>query len=297
MNRFSQNSQAILFMLISMASFSMMTTVIRLLANNMHSTQMVFMRNIFSLLIIIGVVLAMHRKIPSFKTQRLSRHFWRGTIGFCAMSLWFHAITLLPLTLATAISFITPVLSTIIAIIFLGEKAGIRRWSAIIAGFIGVLVVLRPDTGTMDSNVFLVLFSSIFMAIAGTMVKSLTRTESPETIVYYMSLFMTLWSIIPAMFFWQEIQLNSISLIFLVAVFSTVAHLSLTRAFMRADIVVLMPFDFTRLIFTAILAYFMFGEVMDEQTITGAIIIVASAVYIAHREAKLRKNTGISKKI
>jgi len=280
---------AIGFMLASMLCFSAMNTIIRHLATDLHSTQMVFMRNVLSLLIIIAIAAVMQRGRPRFPTERLSGHIWRGTIGLLSMELWFHAITLMELTLATAISFITPILSTIIAILFLGEKAGIRRWGAIIAGFIGMLVILRPDASGMNPNVVFVLVSSTLMAIAGTVVKSLTRTEPPETIVFYMSLIMTLWSIVPAALYWRDFTLVHVGWAFLIALFSTGAHLMLARAYMRADVVVLMPFDFTRLIFTAILAYLFFAEIMDSQTIIGSLIIVASTVYIAHREARLNR--------
>jgi len=277
-------------MLASMMCFAAMNVIIRSLSIvGLHSTQMVFMRNVMSLIMIMVVSIVMRRGVPSFKTKRFGGHFWRGSVGFVAMELWFHAITLLPLTLATAISFITPILSTIIAIVFLGEKAGIRRWAAIFAGFVGMLVILRPDVSGMNPDALFVLFSSMCMAVAGTVVKSLTRTESPETIVFYMALIMTIWSIAPATLYWQPPNSWHLWLAFWIAVFSTGAHLMLARAYMRADVVMLMPFDFTRLIFTALLAYVFFGEVMDAQTIMGSLIIVASTVYIAHREARLKR--------
>lgn len=277
-------------MLASMACFAAMNVIIRALSAELHSTQMVFMRNALSLVLIVIVAGVMQRGIPRFNTERLSGHFWRGSIGFVAMELWFHSVTIMPLTLATAISFITPILSTIIAIVFLGEKAGLRRWSAIGAGFVGMLVILRPDVGGLNATALFVLASSMCMAVAGTVVKSLTRTEKPETIVFYMSLIMTLWSIAPAMMYWQTPSAWQLWMAFWIAVFSTGAHMMLARAYMRADVVVLMPFDFTRLIFTGILAYMYFGEVMDAQTISGSLIIVASTVYIAHREARLKRS-------
>ena len=280
-------------MIASMASFALMNTIIRLLSFELHSTQMVFMRNVISLLLIMALSAWMQRGVPRFTTQKFSGHFWRGTLGCLAMELWFHSVTLMPLTLATAISFITPVFSTIIAIFFLGEKAGIRRWSAILAGFVGMLVILRPDVGGISPDAFFVLGSSLLIGVAGVVVKSLTRTESPETIVFYMALIMTVWSFFPALMFWQPITLPQLWLAFWIAVFSTGAHLMLARAYMRADIVVLMPLDFTRLVFTAILAYLFFGELLDTQTLIGSAIIVASTVYIAHREAALKRQTKV----
>jgi drug/metabolite transporter (DMT)-like permease len=284
MQPLTRTGQAIALMLISMACFSCMTSVIRLLAAEIHPMQIVLLRNLFSLAIVIIVAMCVERGLPRFKTRRIGGHFWRASIGSLSMQIWFYALTIMPLTLATALSFITPVLTTLIAIVFLGEKAGIRRWSAIIIGFIGVLIMLRPDASGSHSGIFLVLGSAALMAVAGTVVKALTRTESPETIVFFMSLIMLLWSLVPGIYTWQTPTPYQLWLSFLIALFSTGAHLMLARAYTRADMVVLMPFDFSRLIFTGILAYLLFDETMDAQTITGALIIVASTVYIAHRE-------------
>jgi drug/metabolite transporter (DMT)-like permease len=281
--------QAVLLMLIAMAFFSAMNIAIRVLAHTMPSTQMVLLRNICSLILILVWDIALHRRIPRFHTSRITGHFWRASIGIVAMELWFHAITLLPITLATALSFTTPIFSTIIAIAFLGEKAGIRRWSAIALGFVGMLVILRPGLGGVGPDALFVIGSSTMMAIAGVLVKTLTRTEPPETIVFYMALFMIPWSVLPAIPNWQSVHMHQMGLVFLVSFFSTAAHLLLARAYVRADMVMLMPFDFSRLVFTALMAYALFGETMDGYTIGGSLLIVGSTVYIAHREARLHK--------
>lgn len=285
----SRTLQAIGLMILSMLAFACMSTIVRLLGSDMPSPLMVFLRNVVSLAIVLAWSGLLQKGVPAFPTTRLKSHFWRASIGVLSMELWFYSLTIMPLTLATALSFTAPIFSTIFAIFFLGEKAGIRRWSAMIIGFIGVMVILRPDTHGVDSKALFVLLSSSMMAVAGVLVKSLTRTETPETIVFYMALFMVLWSFFPAIPFWQEVTLYQWWLVFLIALFSTVAHLMLSRAFIRADLVVLMPFDFTRLIFVAALAYPMFGETMDSHTLAGALIIVASTVYIAHRESRKRK--------
>jgi drug/metabolite transporter (DMT)-like permease len=284
--------QAIMLMLMSMLCFSAMNIVIRSMAGELPSTQIVLLRNIFSLAIVVAWQVMLTRHIPKFKTQRPFGHFWRATAGICAMEAWFYSLTLLPINLATALSFTTPIFATIVAIVFLGERAGIRRWCAIMAGFIGMLIILRPGTEAMDPRALFVIFSSTMMAIAGTLVKSLTRTEPPETIVFYMALFMIPWSALPVIGHWQPVDSGQYGTIFVIALLSTIAHLFLARAFMRADMVMLMPFDFTRLIFTAIFAYFLFGETLDGPTLLGSLIIVASTVYIARREAKARKKQG-----
>lgn len=281
----SSTLAGILFMLTAMWCFSCMNIAIRALVEFMPSTQMVFLRNVVSLIAIALWILVSQRGFSSLKTVRIKGHFWRAAVGIIAMEMWFYSLSVLPLTLATALSFTTPIFATILAITMLGEKAGWRRWVAIIMGFIGVLIIIRPGHEVLHIGAFVVLGSSAFMALAGTLVKTLTRTERSETIVFYMALFMIPLSFPPAIPQWQPVHNDAWGLLVVVAVFSTAAHLMLTRAFRRADMVVLVPFDYTRLVFTAILAYIFFGEVMGAYTVIGAAVIMCSSLYIAHREA------------
>jgi drug/metabolite transporter (DMT)-like permease len=131
--------------------------------------------------------------------------------------------------------------------------------------------------------------ASLMMGISGVLVKTLTRTESPETIVFYMTLFMIPWSLIPALLHWQEVTAHQWWLVFMIALFSTFSHLTMTRAFKHVDLVVLMPLDFTRLIFVSILGFIFFDEILTLQTALGALVIVASTVYITHRETRHKK--------
>ena len=283
--------QAMLMFLFSMACFAAMNILIRMLADSMHSTQMVFVRNALSLVFIIALSTYQQQAFPRFTTSRLSGHIGRGMAGLIAMQLWFHSVTIMPVTLVTALSFTTPIFATIFAIIFLGERAGIRRWSALAISFVGMLIILRPDAGMVDAKVFFVLASSAAMAVAGTFVKSLSRTEAPETIVFYMVMVMTPLSLPLALLHWQAISLSQLWILFWIAVLSTLAQLMMARAYKRAEMVVLLPLDFTRLVFTSLFAYVMFGEILDSHAWFGAGIILVSTVYIAHREAVRKKKT------
>lgn len=278
-------------MLSAMFCLSSMNVALRMISGEggLDSTQIVVFRHIWSIVIIMMWAIFLKMKLSDFKSNRLNGHFWRATFGIIAMQLWFYSISIMSINMATALSFTTPIFSTILAIIFLGEKAGFRRWAAIVTGFIGMLIILRPDVNGVSNSGWIVIAASLLMAGSGVMVKSLTSSESAETIVFYMSVFMLLWSVPVAMPFWRPFTLYQLGISFVVALCSTAAHLFMARAFMRAELVKLMPLDFTRLVFTAILAYIFFDETIDSQTICGSAVIVASAVYIGHREAKRSK--------
>ena len=279
---------AICFMVLSMACFSLMNVFIRYSATDLHTTQIVFLRNLFSLLILLPWVLRSGSVV--LKTERMWGHFWRGTVGMMGMQLWFYSIAILPMNEATALSLTAPIFATIVAIVWLGERAGIHRWSAIIIGCVGALIVIRPSPDNMNWNMLIVPCATFLWAIAGTLVKTLTKTEPPNRIVFYMAFFMTLWSLPPALYYWKTPGMELIALTFAVALASTAAHAFLVRAYASADMVLLMPFDFFRLVFTAIFAYAAFHEVADMWTWVGGAVIVSSAAYIAHREAlKKRK--------
>lgn len=280
--------RGIAYVIAAMACFAAMSTAVRWTAALMPTSQMVFLRNIISLgLVSAWIFTRYHPRV--MRTQRLKGHFWRAGLGFVAMEIWFYSLSILPLTLATALSFTTPVFGTIAAMLILKEKAGWRRWIAISIGFIGVLIILRPGTDSLQLSAGIVLISSAFMALAGVVVKTLTRTEQSETIVFYMALLMTPLSLPGAVYFWQPTSTEAWIGVGLIALFSTTAHLLVTRAYLHAQMTTLLPFDFMRLIFTAIFAYFLFSETMDEYTLLGAAIIMASSIYIAHREAMRRQ--------
>lgn len=279
--------RGIALMVLAMACFAMMNAAIRELAGGMPTTQVVFLRNITSFMMI-ALWIASRRQFSALRTDRITSHLWRAAIGTVAMQIWFYSLSILPLTLATALSFTTPVFGTVFAIWILKEKASWRRWSAIAVSFVGVIIILRPDAESLNAAALIVLVSSALMALAGIVVKSLTRTQAPETIVFYMALLMTPLSAPLGILHWGPVSFSQAVLILFVAVTSTTAHLLVTRAYVHADMVTLLPFDFMRLLFTAGLAYVFFHEVMDGYTLLGAGIILAAAVYIAHRESVRR---------
>lgn len=273
------------FYVFAMLCFSVMNTLIRSVTQEVAPSQAVFLRNVFSFLFLLPVAWHFWRSTPA--TERLSLHFWRAAVGLVAMETWFLSLSLMPVSHATALSFTTPLFATLFAFLFLGELIGKWRIGALIVGFLGALVILRPwQSGEMNASVAIVLFSAAMMAVASIVVKRLTATEPAWRIVFYMASFMSLLSAPLGLWHWEGISGLSYVKIAGVAFTSTVAQLAMVSAFARVGIVLLMPFDFLRLVFTSILAVTLLGETIDAPTMIGAAIIVASSALIAWREKR-----------
>jgi drug/metabolite transporter (DMT)-like permease len=280
----SAQTRAILLMLASTACFSLMNILIRYASLDLHSTVIVFFRNVFCVVLLLPIMLSVHG--GGIRTDRPRGHFWRATVGIIGMQAWFYSLTILPLNQATALSYTSPLFSTLFAVLYLHEKASRTRWLALFVGFLGAMLILRPDPDNFDARALIVVFAATIWAVAGMLVKTLTLTEPPLRIVFLMSIIMSLWSLPPALYFWSPVALSDLVLLVGVAAVSIGAQWSLTKAYSLADVSSLMPFDFSRLVFTAILAYLAFGETSDYTTWIGAAIIVLSAAQAARLESR-----------
>lgn len=282
---------AALCMLGSSAMFSLMNSFIRLLSESMHSSLIVSWRNLMALALLLPI--AAYRGFGTLRTRRLKGHFWRGLVGMFGMQLWTYCIVTIDLNVATALSFTAPLFACLFAVIFLHEKADHWRWLALFAGFIGTLIIIRPGMGDFSSVSLVVLFTTSLWATTGLLVKSLTRTEPPFRIVFLMTVFMTIFSLPFAVHVFRLPNADEFLLILCVAVTSLAAHFLQVQAYSMASVVSLMPFDFTRLLFTSIFAYLFFSETLDEATFVGGLIVLISAISIARRDARMRAPSSI----
>ena len=223
------------------------------------------------------------------KTARLDLQLWRALLTLASTLMWFSALTLLPLAQAVALNFTIPLFVTIGAAAFLGEPVRARRWTAIAVGFAGVMVILRPGGGDVSWPMALPIVAALTMATSVLVMKRLTRTDATATIVAYQTLLVVPLTLAVAAFFWQQPTLPIVGVMAGIGVLSTCGHLMLTRAFALADASAVIPFDYARLPFIAVIAFAAFGEVPDAWTWAGAAIIAASAIYIARREAQLAR--------
>lgn len=277
------------FMLGACVLFAIMNALFRMMADlGVHPLQSAFLRSAMSMLVFMPVVWR-NGGIAFLKTPRVGGILSRGLYAAGGMITWVWALKLLPMAEAIAINFTAPLFAVVGSALFLREKVRARRWGAVLVGFIGVLIVVRPGADTLTIGSLLALFAAMFQAGAALTVRSLTGTEPSDRIVAWTTIMLTVLTFVPAMTVWiwptTEMWLISLAL----GVVGVFGHSFMTRAFAHAEASLVMPLDYARLPFGAAIAYVLFAEVPGMFTWIGGAVIAGSAIYIARREAKLAK--------
>ncbi|MEM9140433.1 MAG: DMT family transporter [Pseudomonadota bacterium] len=283
-------SRAILLMCLSTLGFAIMHVIIRYTTQNtdLHSFQIAFFRNVFGMIVFLPILIT--QGTAFLKTERLPLHGIRSLFNIGAMLMFFYALSITEVAHVTALAFSAPIFAGILSVVFLGERFRIRRWMAIGVGVIGMLVIVRPGIIPVGLGPILVITSAFLWAVVLTIIKVMSRTESSLTIVAYMNIFLAIYALGPALYVWVWPTWDGWLLMGAIAVFGTVAQLSVSQAVKEADQTLIMPYDFLRLIWVAIMGYFIFGEVPDIFIWVGGAIIFASGAYLAFRERRLAQD-------
>lgn len=279
--------QGPVLMILAVSGLALMNTIVRIAAEDIHVFQVVFFRNIFALIFMMPWLFA--SGFGGLKTTRLRLHLVRSLTGFTAMVLWFLSLSLLPLVDATALNFTIPLFITLGAAVFLGESVRLRRSLATLIGFVGVLIIIRPGFEEVSIITGAPVLAAAFMAAAMLMVKSLSGTERPQTMVLYMNFFMTLLAIPLALFVWQWPSAEVWAMCLLIGLLGALCHIGIAKAMTLAEAASLAPLDYARMPVTAVLAFALFGEIPDLWTWVGAGIIIGSSFYITRREAQIAR--------
>ncbi len=276
-----------LWMTLASGSFSVMTALIRPAAEEVHPFEIVFFRNLFGLILLSPLIF--RQGLGALRTTRLRLHLLRAACFLGAMLCWFSAIPHVTLVDAISLNFTAPIFITILAALVLHEQVRARRWTAVAFGFAGAIVILRPGFQEFNFWLILVLGDATIWSIAAIVIRMLTRTDSPTTIVAHMFMWVTPASFILALFVWHTPSWHTLMVLLALSLASTIGHVAMTRAFQAAEASVLVPFDYTRLVFGGLIGFLAFGEVPDTWTLAGAAVIIGSALYIAHREGRLSR--------
>jgi len=284
----SNNKLAIFLIITSVFFGTVMLSFLKIAQEDVNVYVAGFFRFFLGLIIILPYIIK--NKEAVLKTTHLKQHFLRAILGLPAMLLYFSALVLLPIEKLTAISFVVPLIVTILAVFFLGEKIYIYRTLALLLGFSGMLVIIRPGFVDISIGVYMVLFSALLWSINIIITKKISKDDSAITILAYQSIFMSLLSFFIVLFFWEMPSLKTFVYLILAAMCGTVLHLTLNHAFKLVDVSMTQPYSFLNLVFASIIGYFVFDEMPDLYTWIGALIIFTGVLIISYREMKLDKD-------
>jgi drug/metabolite transporter (DMT)-like permease len=281
------NLRGILWVGMSGVLFALLNVFTLIPSQHLNPYVMAFMRYFFGTLMLIPIVLklGLHR---AMRTDRLPLHLFRGAIHAGGMFLWFIGLPLTTLASVTALGFTGPIFVTIGAALFLGEKVRMRRWMAVMVGFAGAMIIIRPGVGDLGYGAICILISTPLFSISNIVSKALASTESAHKIVIWQHLSIVLFAFPVALWFWETPSWSDLGWFVAAGLCGTLGHLCQQNGYQLADITLLQPIGFVSLLWNALLGYFLFFQQPDVWTFVGAAVIFASALYISHREAVRR---------
>jgi drug/metabolite transporter (DMT)-like permease len=274
---------AILLILAASLIFAVSDSVAKLVVGPLPAVELMWIRSIVVMLVTLPAVL--WRKGPGvLRAKQPLRQILRGACIFISSIAFLTGLIYLPLADASAINFIWPVLITIFSVIMLGEKVGIRRAGALIAGCIGMLIIIRPGSGAFQPAAVFPLIAAAVWAFASVLTRMMAAAESPETTLIWSAAIALLCSTLILPFVWVTPTWREIGFGVFIGLSSAAAHSMIVFAFDRAPASALAPFSYMQLVWAALCSLLIFDVVPDRWVILGGAIIAASGIYTAHRE-------------
>jgi len=274
---------SIALLLTATVLFSVMTVLVKWFGAIYGTIAVFFCRAFFALIPVLPLMMR-HGLTNAMRSARPGAHAFRCAVGVFGMALNFYALTVLPLADVVAIGFTVPMFSTALSIPLLGEKVGVRRWSAVVVGFLGVLLIVRPGFGGSSALTLIPLAGAMFNAVSLIWVRKLTATERSETIVFYFMLTSAVIGGALLPLHWSPPTVSDLALLVLMGLLGGIAQVMHTTAFRNAPVAVLAPFEYTAMLWAVIAGYLVWGNLPTWWTGAGTGLIVASGLYILHRE-------------
>ena len=280
--------RGILLIMTAIALFVVMDANAKYLSHYLPVIQIVWARNTFALLFLC-IMLRRHHPLLLLRTTSPKLQIVRSLLLFGSTWFFFAAIHYIPLADASSISFVTPLMVTALSVPFLGEKVGVRRWTAIAVGFVGALIVIRPGPGLLQSAAVLPLLSATCFAFYQIATRILATRDHAYTTSLWSPLVGALVTSAMMPFLWHPPTLQQWPLLLLIGAIGGFSHFVFIRAYEYAPPSALAPFAYTNLIWTVSIGYLVFGDLPDRYTALGAAIIVASGLYTLYREQVRRR--------
>jgi drug/metabolite transporter (DMT)-like permease len=271
------------------------------------TSEIIFFRS-FCAILPIAILLGMRGELKNgLKTKRLGSHILRAIIGVSAMTCMFLAVRNLPLPDATAIHYATPLMIVVLSAIIFKENVRLFRWSAVLIGFLGVLIIIWPNLSIFSGGISLesgrsfgvtmALTAAFLAAGAQVSVRTLIRTESSATIVLYFSIAASFIALFTMPFGWVWPSPGQLLLLVTVGVLGGLGQICMTESYRHADMSVIAPFEYSSLILSVLIGYFIFGEQPTIYIFIGGAIVVAAGIAIIWREHRLGLERAAARKL
>lgn len=281
------------YILMAVSLFGVMDALVKWLAASYPTVQIMFFRSLFALPPILLMVWRgaggrAHNALVLLRTRQPAGHALRSVFGCGAMLLFFYSYKFLPLAEVTAIAFAAPIFIACLSVWLLQERVGLHRWSAIVVGFIGMLVIVRPGAGLLESATLIVVGATLLYALAIIQIRRLSRSEPSATIAFWFTAFCTAMTGLALPFFWQTPDGIDLLLLIAVGLIGGAAQLCMTQAYGLAPAAVVAPFDYVHLLWAVVIGWYVWGDFPDLVTWIGSAIVIASGLYILWRETVKR---------
>ena len=270
------------FILLSELLFVLMGTLVKTVSEGLPNEMIVFFRNLFGMQVIIPLFL--QQGLQAVKTDKIALHLLRGVAGLSAMYCFFYAIANLPLANAMILKMTAPLFIPLIALLWLKESLNWMIGFAVILGFSGVALIVKPDLGLIDPVALVAIAGGFFAAIAKSTVKKLTETERPATIVFYFALIGLLLSSVPAALVWQTPSGTQLLMLLLLGTLAASAQYVMTRAYSFAPASRISAFSYSSVLYASLLGWIFWDEWMDQWAWMGAAMVVISGLLLIRRK-------------
>jgi drug/metabolite transporter (DMT)-like permease len=278
-----------IFAMFAELCFVGMGSLVKLLSVNLPSQNVLFFRNFFGLLILMPLIFKLG--VSTLKTENFKWHFLRSLSGVTAMYCFFYALSELPLADAMLLKISAPLFIPVIAFVWLSEHISLRAIMAILIGFFGVILVLKP-TGAMHIASIAGLVGGALAALAKVTIRRMSSTEPTSRIVFYFGLISLIIASIPMFWFWQNPTQKEWVLLILLGGFGTFGQLFLTKAYTLAPASRIAPFTYSSILFAAAIGWVFWDEIVTLLTVSGAFLIIMAGILII-QEKKISKLTKI----
>lgn len=274
-------------MLLSLLLFSMMDASVKWLGASYPTSQIMFFRCAIAMLPVL-IIVAMRGGPGVLRTSQRKLHLLRSLLGIAAMGFAFYAFSLMPLAEAISLLHTAPLFMTALSVLLLREHVGVRRWSAVALGFIGTLIVVRPEAGMIANGGFYMLCAAFLIGCTTIIVRHLGQLDDPVCITFYFTLTGVLASLVGLLLQdWQAPATPDLLLFFAVGVFGGLAQYLMTLSYRHVAVGMVSPLKYLTIVFGGVIAYLVWGEIPDLQSLAGITLIVTTGLYTLRRELAL----------